>query len=174
MILLIAGPAGAGKSTVSKLLSQKFKKSALIEVDEIRHMIKKGEVSPFKENIQSERQLKLGVVNSCSLAQNFAGEAFDVLIDDVVSKKDRLDLYYEKLKGLDLKVFLLLPDEETIKHRDAQRKKDSQMKDRAILLHRRFQKLVKTEKRWTVIDSSNQTPEETVKEIINLLDMKGL
>jgi len=41
-IYLICGPAGAGKSTIANMLVGEFEKSVLIEVDEIRHMIKRG------------------------------------------------------------------------------------------------------------------------------------
>lgn len=164
MNILISGPAGAGKSTVSKLLCEHLKKCALIEVDKIRNMIKSGHVSPFEENEESEKQLELGIKNTCSLVNNFNGDGFNVVIDDVVSTTERLNLYFEKLG--DLPVFLLLPNEDVIIHRDSLRDEDNQMKNRAIELHKRFQKLVETEHRWTIIDSSKQTANETVEIIL--------
>ena len=169
MIILISGPAGAGKSTVSRLLSKTFGKCALIEVDLIRQMIKQGNISPFAENGVGDGQLRLGVMNACSLAKNFAQAGFHVIVDDVVSETKRLDLYFEQLSGLDLRVFLLLPNEETMRKRDLQRAEGSQMKESATVLHKRFQKLLDSEKRWTVIDSSDHTAEETVQAISDLL-----
>lgn len=170
MITLIIGPAGAGKSTISKLLCKYFEKCALIEVDVIRHMVKSGMVSPSEETQESEDQLRLGVDNTCSLALNYAASDFSVVIDDVVSTSDRLDMYFERLDGQALNVFLLLPDEEIVTKRDLERDKENQMLERALVLHRRFQERIKFEDRWKVIDSSNQSPEETLQVILSEME----
>lgn len=169
MIILIIGPAGAGKSTVSRMLSEHFERCALIEADVVRHMVKTGMASPFEETVESEKQLKLGVKNICSLSRNFAKEEFTVIIDDVVSTTERLDLYFEQLKGIDLRVFLLLPDETTVEKRDLERSEGDQMGERALILHKRFQDLIASEQRWEVLDSSNQSPEQTVDELLRRL-----
>lgn len=41
-LYLITGPAGVGKSTISKLLAKKLDKSILIEGDDIYHMVISG------------------------------------------------------------------------------------------------------------------------------------
>jgi len=47
ILCLITGPAGAGKSSVSKLLATKFPKSAVVDVDHIRAMVVGGYVKPW-------------------------------------------------------------------------------------------------------------------------------
>ena len=48
-LFLITGPAGVGKTAISKELSKRFSKTILIEGDDIYHMVKNGYVSPWKK-----------------------------------------------------------------------------------------------------------------------------
>ena len=53
-LYIITGPAGVGKSTVSKLLASKLEKSVLIEGDDIYNQFVGGRISPWKENAPIE------------------------------------------------------------------------------------------------------------------------
>src|SRR6266481_5899774 len=118
-ICLLIGPAGAGKTTASLLLAKKFKKCAVIEVDVIRHMIKGGYIPPFGED--GYDQLVLSTKNASILAKGFVKEGFSIIIDDCVTGKKRLDLYYRLFKNYRFLTILLLPNEKTVKMRDAKR-----------------------------------------------------
>lgn len=48
-LYIITGPAGVGKSTVSKKIAMTSKKSALIEGDDIYHQVVGGYVPAWKE-----------------------------------------------------------------------------------------------------------------------------
>ena len=48
-LYIITGPAGVGKSTISRKLAELKDKSALIEGDEIYHQVVGGYVSPWKD-----------------------------------------------------------------------------------------------------------------------------
>ncbi len=50
-LYIITGPAGVGKSTVSKKIAMTSKKSALIEGDDIYHQVVGGYVPAWKEKI---------------------------------------------------------------------------------------------------------------------------
>ena len=58
-ICLTTGPAGSGKSSVSKELVKKFERSAVIEVDILRHMIKGGYIKPWPHTEEVDLQLSL-------------------------------------------------------------------------------------------------------------------
>lgn len=167
-IILIVGPAGAGKSTISNFLSRRFERSTVIPVDAIRDMVRMGNVRPFPKTTEGDAQLILSVENACALANNFIRMGFTVIIDDVVSSKDRLDLYF-KLLVEEPHPFLLLPNREVVIERDLSRAAENQMKERAIELHDKFVERIKEETRWQVIDSSKLSPDETVGQIIELL-----
>ena len=48
-LYIITGPAGVGKSTISKELAKSYNKSALIEGDDIYHQVIGGFVQAWKE-----------------------------------------------------------------------------------------------------------------------------
>lgn len=105
-ICLITGPAGSGKSSVSKALASKFERSAVIEVDALREMIKGGYVRPWPYNEEVDLQLSLSTKNACDMATNLLEKGFNVFIDDVVGRK-LLEQYSNFFKDKDFKVFLL-------------------------------------------------------------------
>ena len=66
-IYIISGPAGAGKSTVSKGLAEQFEHSAYIEGDLINHMVVGGYLPPW----ESKESLSLVWDNIADLSINF-------------------------------------------------------------------------------------------------------
>lgn len=76
-LYLITGPAGVGKSTISKALSLKFSKSVLIEGDDVYHMVSGGYVSPWK----SGNHMELFWKNSISLIENSLKQGYDVVFN---------------------------------------------------------------------------------------------
>ncbi len=166
-ILLLIGPGGAGKTTAAELLAARFKQCAVIEVDEIRHMIKSGHVDPFTK--EGHQQLELSTKNACSLAKSFVKEGFNVIIDDCVTGKKRLNLYYRTMKPNRFLTILLLPSKEIIKKRDAKRTGRARLGKKTLELHDRFLKRLSEETRWHAIDNSKHMPKQTVNAIYTLL-----
>jgi 2-phosphoglycerate kinase len=162
-ICLITGPAGSGKSSVSKALANKFDRSAVIEVDTLREMIKGGYVRPWPHNEEVDLQLSLSAKNACDMANNLLEKGFNVFIDDVVGGK-LLEQYSGFFKDKNFKAFLLMPSLEALLKRFDDRGNDKELRERTIELHNRF--LEKQDKlNWQIIHSSDQTLEETVDEI---------
>jgi chloramphenicol 3-O-phosphotransferase len=166
----VTGPAGAGKSTVARELCRRFPKAAHIEVDLLRwRMILSGYVRPEEaygaEPDEALRQLALAARNACSLARNFAAEGFVAVIDDVLERREELDLYLDELAGLDPVYFVtLLPNAETLIARDAGRSPEDFMGSRSEELRRIIE--ANGETRGLRLDSSAWTVEETVDIIL--------
>lgn len=161
-ICLITGPMGAGKSSTSKALAEKFEKSAYIKVDHVRKMIIGGYIEVGEENFSIQE--KLGIKNTCALANNFFEAGFNVFIDDVMGK-EKLQRYIEFFPNRKIKTFLLLPSVEAMLERFHGRGGATEaLEKRTRHLHDEFT-LRKNEVNWKVIDSSNLTLEETVEEI---------
>jgi len=162
-VYLITGPAGSGKSSVSKALASKFERSAVIEVDTLRGMIKSGYVRPWPHNEEVDLQLSLSAKNACDMANNLLEKGFSVFIDDVVGEK-LLEQYSSFFKNKNFKAFLLMPSLEALLRRFEDRGDNKQLRERTIELHKRFSE--KQDKlNWHIINSSDQTLEETVNEI---------
>lgn len=167
LIILILGPSGAGKSTVSKALAQKFKRSAYIEIDNVRGMVKRGHLKPWVKG--GDKELILSTYNAAAMAKNFIDFDYNVIIEDVVAEPDRLDQYFKLFKGYKVKVFLLFPTKNILAHRDSLRAKEYQLGKRALALHDRFSDRIKKEKRWIVLDTSHETHKDSVKRIYKLI-----
>ncbi|MEK7496885.1 MAG: AAA family ATPase [Patescibacteria group bacterium] len=168
IICLVTGPAGVGKSTITKELAKKFINSARVDVDYIRKMIVSGYVKPFRDSKKIRAQLLLSRKNACSIAKNFIESGFCVFIDDVILKESSLDYYLESLSDYKVFVFLLFCNKDVLRKRDTARPKGQVMGKRALQLHDDFSKRL-DEKRWFVIDTSKSTVAKTTKQIIGLI-----
>ncbi len=161
IVCLITGPAGAGKSTVSRSLAEKFEKSAVVNVDSLRNSIIGGRVKPWPHSEEVDRQMALAAKNACLLANNFLDSGFSVIIDDVIGKK-LLNQYKDFFPNI--KIFLLLPSVDTLLSRFDNRGDDAELRKRTEDLHEKFTSR-KDELDWQVVDSSNQTVEDTADQI---------
>ena len=162
-ICFITGPAGSGKSSVSKALANKFERSAYIEVDNLRAMIKGGYVKPWPYNEEVELQASLIVKNACDMANNFTEKGFNVFIEGTAGRK-MLEQYSSFFKDKNFKAFLLLPSVDSLLKRFDDRGVNEELRKRTVDLHKQFSEK-KDELNCQIINSSNQTLEETVDEI---------
>ena len=162
-ICFITGPAGSGKSSVSKALAKKFERSAVIEVDTLRGMIKGGYVRPWPYNEEVELQASLIVKNACDMANNFLEKGFSVFIEGTAGRK-MLEQYSSFFKDKKFKAFLLLPSVDSLLKRFDDRGVNEELRKRTVDLHKQFSEK-KDELNCQIINSSNQTLEETVDEI---------
>ncbi len=165
-VCLITGPMGAGKSSTSKALAEKFEKGAYIKVDHVRKMIIGGYIDPGEEDFYIQENL--GTKNTCALASNFLEAGFNVFIDDVIGK-EKLQRFVEFFPNNKVKTFLLLPSSEAMLERFHGRGGATEaLEKRTRYLHDQFT-LEKNEVNWKVIDSSNLTLEEAVEQIYQAL-----
>ena len=177
-IILLGGPAGAGKSTVARELCRRFSRAAHVDVDLIRwRMVVSGYVRPEEaygpEPDEAVRQLELAARNASALARNFATEGFVTVIDDVIETRELLDVYLEQLAGLGPVHFVtVLPNAAVLAARDAGRGGDAFIGSRSEELRRII--AANGETRGLRLDTSAWTVEETVDIILERLDEAGV
>ncbi len=168
VILLLNGPGGAGKSTVSQLVAKKLENCAVIDADVIRNMVVSGFINPFLA--EGVDQYTLGMHNTAQLARSFYDAGYSVVVDGGATRKKYLDIYYDKLHGANLVNILLLPSNESLVKRDAGRQGKAHLGEEKITwLHDLFGSWYEEEKRWKVLDNTNLTPEETASALFEEL-----
>ena len=132
-LYVITGPAGVGKSTVSKRLAQNLSKSALIEGDEIYHQVIGGYIPAWKEGNHLQTFWKVCI----NIVRNYLEDGFDVVFNYIVTPEN-LALLKNEFKNYTIKFIVLLVDESTLLLRDKERPLDCQMKERCITLLNNF------------------------------------
>jgi len=106
-IVILTGPPAAGKNTVGQALAEIRTKSALIDVDQLRWILRKPHVPPWKGE-EGVRQTELGIRNACLLGQQFLAYGCDVITLDFLWPYS-LNLYREGWADEKIRVVRLMP-----------------------------------------------------------------
>jgi chloramphenicol 3-O-phosphotransferase len=165
-ILILTGPPGAGKTTVAEALGERYDRVAHIQVDVLRHFITPtGYVPPTRPGPALDKQLRLAVLNACSLARNFIDERFGVIIDDVVIGPENLSWYLESLQDCDapLHFVRLMPSLEECERRDRERGAGRVAPGRVAAVHAAIQ--LAGDFAGVTIDSTGLSPEATADRV---------
>lgn len=158
-LYVITGPAGVGKSTISRKIAEASPKSALIEGDDLYAQIIGGYVNPWEEGNYLDTFWKL----SLSSIKVYLEDGFDVVFNYIISP-DQLDMITKEFEGYEIKFTVLLVDEETILARDKRRPEEFQMKERCIVLLNEFKDHNYPEE--YILDTSHITVDETVDSVL--------
>lgn len=154
-LYIITGPAGVGKSTISKKIAERSCKSALIEGDEIYHQVVGGYVPAWKDG----NHLSLFWNVCINMMRTYLEAGYDVVFDYIVNP-DNLKAIQESFRDFEIKFVVLMVDEETLLLRDSQRDEDCQMKERCVILLNSFKNKGFEER--NVLDTSSLSVEEIV------------
>ena len=134
-VLLVNGPPGAGKTSLTLAVAERYDRMLRIEVDTLRQWVCAGYRHPWAGDAQWDEQRLLATRNAVAVTHETIAARYAVVIDDVAFGED-LDAYRDALDGIDalVQVVTLLPDVETTLARDAGRNEA----DRVREVHARF------------------------------------
>jgi chloramphenicol 3-O-phosphotransferase len=168
-IFAISGTQGAGKTTVSSMLARRFERGVHVSADILQKMIVSGGEWPLASQTNANTdtqgeagdQLRLRLRNVCLLGRSFYDAGFTVVLDDIIVGS-RMQHLLVDLDGVDFMFVMLTPSLETVRDRERQRGTE---------LWREWEWLTESVERTTPrvglwLDTSAQTPEETVDEIM--------
>ncbi len=134
-VLLVNGPPGAGKTSLTLAVAERYDRMLRIEVDTLRQWVCAGYRHPWAGDAQWDEQRLLATRNAAAVTRETIAARYAVVIDDVAFAED-LDAYRDALDGIDalVQVVTLLPDVVTTLARDAGRNEA----DRVREVHARF------------------------------------
>ena len=159
-LYIITGPAGVGKSIISKELAKSYNKSALIEGDDIYHQVIGGFVQAWKEGNHLKTFWKVCV----NIIKTYLEDGFDVVFNYIVTPEN-LELIKNDFKDYNVKFVVLITDEATLLARDKERPIDCQMGQRCLTLLNSFKN--KNYNSNNILDTSNLSISKTVDIIKN-------
>lgn len=159
-LYIITGPAGVGKSTISKELAKSYNKSALIEGDDIYHQVIGGFVQAWKEGNHLKTFWKVCV----NIIKTYLEDGFDVVFNYIITPEN-LELIKTAFKDYNVKFVVLITDEATLLARDKERPIDCQMGQRCLTLLNSFKN--KNYNSNNILDTSNLSISKTVDIIKN-------
>lgn len=171
-VIVITGAAGAGKSTVGRLIAERSERSALIALDYLEwDIFVRGGVPPDWDDPdpdRARRQIMLGMRNAAALARNVTAAGFDCVIEGVLESTDELDALLAALGPVEAYFITLVPQLDVLLQRDRGRPHDQQMGERSAELRAILQ--FNGEWRGIHVDSTGLRAEETADLILESLD----
>ena len=72
-VIVLAGPPGAGKSTVAAILADRFNPSVHLHSDDFWHFIKQGRIAPYLPEAHHQNQIVLNVLATAAFGYASGG-----------------------------------------------------------------------------------------------------
>lgn len=157
-LYIITGPAGAGKSTISRKIAESKSKSVLIEGDDIYHQVVGGYVQAWKQGNNMDIFWKICI----DMIDIYLSNGYTVVFNYIVNPEN-IKALQDKFKEYKIKFIILITDEGTLLSRDKERPKDCQMGERCLTLLNNFKN--KNFNKNNFLDTSNLSVNETLEEI---------
>jgi len=164
VLFLVTGPSAAGKSTAGRLLAERFSRGVFLEGDIFRRSIVSGrhEMTPTASP-EALSQLRLRYRLAAAAADTYFKAGFTVVLEDVIAGPLLCECV-ELIQSRPLHVVVLVPSVPTVAAREAARDTDGYSRFSVEELHRGF--LEGTPRLGLWLDTSDQTPLQTVEEIL--------
>ncbi|QNS06002.1 AAA family ATPase [Streptomyces xanthii] len=164
-VILITGAMAAGKSTVAQLLAERLPRSVHLRGDTFRRMIVSGREEFLPQpSAEATAQLRLRHEATATIADLYARSGWTVVAQDIVLG-DHLTAFLTSVTTRPLYLVVLSPPPETLTTREASRPKTGYGGPwTPTTLDTTLRRETPRLGLW--LDTSEQTPEETVDAIL--------
>jgi adenylate kinase family enzyme len=165
-VVIVTGPPGSGKSTVAEVLAESAQRPTVhLLTDTFYRWIRAGYIAPYLKEAAQQNEVVIGVI--ADAAARYALGGYDVIIDGIVGP-----WFLDKLRGvlrrhrIATSYVVLRPRLDVALSRAAGRSGDELILPEPIShMHEQFGNLAELE--GHVVDSSEQTAEQTVEQVRN-------
>ena len=166
VVVLITGISASGKSTVAHLLAERFARGVHVKGDVFRRMVVSGrEEMTAEPSDEAWRQLRLRYRLGAATADAYFEAGFSVVVQDVVLGPV-LEEYVAAIRSRPLVVVVLAPAPSVVAAREAGRAKAAYRDGRHGIAELDASLRSGTPRLGLWLDTSDQTPEQTVDEIV--------
>ncbi|NYI03690.1 AAA family ATPase [Allostreptomyces psammosilenae] len=174
-VVLITGVMAAGKSTVAQALAERLPRAAHVRGDVFRRMIVSGRREMLPEHAdpgasaeaaEAHAQLRLRYRLAAAAAEGYAAAGFTAVLQDIVLGEE-LAYWVDLPRGRPRYLVVLAPRPETVAEREAGRAKTGYGPWTVEELDRSLRTGTPRLGLW--LDTSGQTPEQTVDAILDRL-----
>lgn len=165
-VFFVTGISAAGKTTVAELLASRFSRGVHVKGDVFRRMVVSGRV-PMHPGLPDEavKQLTLRYKLGAATANEYFDAGFTVVVQDIVLG-EYLDPYVRAIRGRPLHVVILAPSPDVVAARERARPKTAYRSDGITIEHLDAVLRNETPRIGLWLDTSSQTADETVEEIL--------
>jgi predicted kinase len=169
-LFVISGVSASGKSTVARLLAERFERGVCVPGDAIRAMIATGRIDVRPDTgAEALRQLALRYAGAVAVADVFLNGGFDVVVEDVIIGPILRD-FLGLVPVPEFHLVFLDPDAAAIERRERERDRIAYGPGRWSVGGLQAVLRMETERIGLWLDTTRQTAEQTVEAILADLD----
>ena len=159
MIIFLNGSINAGKTTVARLLVKELPNSALVEIDTFHEMI---------EWMPVDKAVPLNLENAVSVIKNFVNGGLNVIVPYPLSQKN-YDYMMSCLRDTNTKIHVFTLDPKLEKAVTNRGTRELNEWERERIQHH-YRIGIHNPDFGEIINTANQTPEETVSAILRSIE----
>ena len=173
-LFVISGVSASGKSTVARLLAERFERGVCVPGDTIRAMIASGRVDVRPDSgPEALRQLALRYAGALRVADVFLHGGFDVVVEDVIIGPILRD-FLGLVPVPEFHLVFLDPDTAAIERRERERDRIAYGPGRWSVGGLQAVLREETDRIGLWLDTTRQSAEQTVEAILTDLDASRL